>query len=102
MEWLFQGLGVGAGAVGLFFAWLLYANNRSTVPARLKARFQGAWTVVYNKYYVDEAYDLLVVRPSLAWSAFLAWFDGHIIDWLVNFAGSVAKFTSQSMMWPTS
>ena len=91
MEWLFQGLGVGAGAVGLFFAWLLYANNRSTVPARLKARFQGAWTVVYNKYYVDEAYDLLVVRPSLAWSAFLAWFDGHIIDWLVNFAGSVAR-----------
>jgi NADH-quinone oxidoreductase subunit L len=95
MEWAFQGLGVGAGAIGLFFAWLFYAENRSTVPARLKARFQGAWTVVYNKYYVDEAYDLLVVRPSLAWSRFLAWFDGHILDWLVNFAGTLGRGVAQ-------
>jgi len=34
---------------------------------------------------------IVVIRPSLAWSRALSWFDGHIIDWLVNFAGSVAR-----------
>jgi NADH-quinone oxidoreductase subunit L len=91
MEWLFQGLGVGAGALGLIFAWLLYADGESQVPARLKERFLGAWTVAYNKYYVDEAYDFLVVQPSLAWSRFLSFLDGHVLDWIVNTAGVVTK-----------
>ncbi len=34
---------------------LLFKDGTSTVPAELKKRFFGAWTVVYNKYYVDEA-----------------------------------------------
>ena len=92
MEYLFQAIGVGAGAVGFFFAWLLYKDGKSTVPAALKERFIGAWTVVYNKYYVDELYDLIVIRPSLWWARLMTWFDGHIIDWLVNFAGAVGRF----------
>jgi len=91
MEFLFQAIGVGAGAVGFFFAWLLYKDAKSTVPARLKERFIAAWTVVYNKYYVDELYDLVVIRPSLAFARAMSWFDGHIIDWLVNLAGSITR-----------
>jgi NADH-quinone oxidoreductase subunit L len=91
MEFLFQAIGVGAGAVGFFFAWLLYRNGESTVPARLKERFIGAWTVVYNKYYVDELYDLVVIRPSLAFARAMSWFDGRIIDWLVNLAGAITR-----------
>jgi NADH-quinone oxidoreductase subunit L len=91
LEFVFQAIGVGAGAIGFVFAWVLYKDNKSKVPAALKEKFLGVWTVVYNKYYVDELYDLVVIRPSLAWSRALSWFDGHIIDWLVNFAGSVAR-----------
>ncbi len=92
MEWLFQGLGVAAGAIGLVFAWALYKDGKSTVPARIKERFLGAWTVVYNKYYVDELYDRVVIQPSLAWARLMSWFDGHLIDWLVNFTGTVTRF----------
>ncbi len=91
LEFLFQAIGVGAGAVGFAFAWLFYKDNKSTVPARLKERFTQAWTVVYNKYYVDELYDLIVIRPSLAFARAMSWFDGHIIDWLVNFAGTITR-----------
>jgi NADH-quinone oxidoreductase subunit L len=91
LEWLFQGLGVTAGAVGWIFARMLYKDGRSTVPAALKQRWNRAWTVVYNKYYVDELYDAVVVRPSVFFARFLAWFDGHVIDWLVNFAGWIAR-----------
>ncbi|HEU4385839.1 MAG TPA: proton-conducting transporter membrane subunit, partial [Anaeromyxobacteraceae bacterium] len=72
MEWLFQGIGVAAGVVGWFFARLLYKDGRSRVPAELKQRFIGLWTVVYNKYYVDEAYHALVVRPSVFFARFLS------------------------------
>jgi NADH-quinone oxidoreductase subunit L len=91
LEYLFQAIGVGAGAVGWFFAMLLYKDGRSRVPAQLKERFLGAWTVVYNKYYVDELYHLVVIRPSLAWSRALGWFDGHILDAIVNLAGAVTR-----------
>ena len=91
MEYLFQGLGVGAGAIGFFFAWLLYKDGRSKVPAMLKERFLGAWTVVYNKYYVDEIYDVVVIQPALAWSRLMGWFDNHAIDWVVNTVGLVTR-----------
>jgi NADH-quinone oxidoreductase subunit L len=90
-EYLFQAIGVGAGAVGWFFAMLLYKDGKSAVPARLKEQFLGAWTVVYNKYYVDEAYQKVILAPSLAFARFMSWVDGHIIDWLVNFAGAVTR-----------
>ncbi len=92
MEWLFQGIGVAAGVVGWFFARLLYRDGRSRVPHDLKKRFVGLWTVVYNKYYVDEAYHALVVRPSVFFARFLSWFDQHVVDWAVNFAGWVTRF----------
>jgi NADH-quinone oxidoreductase subunit L len=91
MEYLFQAIGVGAGVVGWFFAMLFYKDNKSLVPARTKERFLGAWTVVYNKYYVDEAYARIVIAPSLAFGRLMSWFDGHVIDWLVNFAGAVTR-----------
>ncbi|HUK66252.1 MAG TPA: NADH-quinone oxidoreductase subunit L [Anaeromyxobacteraceae bacterium] len=91
LEFVFQGLGILAGAVGWFFAMLLYKDGRSTVPARLKARFLSAWTVVYNKYYVDELYGLTVVRGSLALARLCALFDGHVIDALVNLCATIGR-----------
>jgi len=77
--------------VGWFFARLLYQDARSGVPAALMERWKGAWTVAYNKYYVDELYEAVVVRPSVFFARFLSWFDDHIIDWLVNFAGWITR-----------
>src|SRR5204863_2033551 len=64
-EYLFQFLGLAIAAAGWFAARTLYLDNRSTVPARLKEMFPRAWAVVFNKYYVDEAYDATVVSGSL-------------------------------------
>ena len=62
---MFQGLGVLAATVGWLAARALYKDAKSTVPARLKERFAGIWTLVYNKYYVDELYARVVVSPSI-------------------------------------
>jgi NADH-quinone oxidoreductase subunit L len=95
MEFLFQGLGVLAATVGWLGARALYKDGVSTVPARLKAQFTGIWTVIYNKYYVDELYAWLVLRPTEAFSRFLARFDGVVIDGLVNLVGWVGRLAGK-------
>src|SRR5205814_1734754 len=52
-ELLFQLIGgVLVAGGGFLFAYLLYNDNKSRVPARLKATFPRAWGLVFNKYYV--------------------------------------------------
>ena len=50
---------------GIFVAYTLWVR-RPEVPGRLQARFGALHTFFVNKWYFDEAIDLLVVRP-MAW-----------------------------------
>jgi len=70
---------------------VLYLDARSTVPERLKAVFPRAWSLVFNKYYVDEIYDATVVRGSLIFSRVLYWIDQNLIDAFVNFMGWLGR-----------
>jgi NADH-quinone oxidoreductase subunit L len=90
-EWLFQLIGVAIASVGWLAARALYLDNKSEVPALLKERFAGVWSVVFNKYYVDELYQATVVRGALALSQFLYWVDQNVIDALVNFMGVLGR-----------
>jgi NADH-quinone oxidoreductase subunit L len=90
-EYLFQFFGLAIAAVGWFAARALYLDNKSTVPARLKEMFPRAWSLVYNKYYVDELYDATVVRGSLALARILYWVDQNVIDRFVNFIGFLGR-----------
>jgi NADH-quinone oxidoreductase subunit L len=91
-ELLFQFIGgiVVAGG-GFAVAYLLYNDNKSTVPARLKEMFPRAWSVVFNKYYVDELYGATVVRGSLLFSRAMYWIDQNLIDGFVNLMGSLGR-----------
>ncbi len=91
-ELAFQGIGVAVAFIGWLAARALYKDAKSTVPATLKARFEGIWTVVYNKYYVDELYAWLVLRPSVGVARAFARFDGTVIDGAVNLAGAIGRF----------
>jgi len=45
----------------------------------------GVYKLILNKYYIDELYDLLFVRPTLALSdVIVRVIDGGVIDGLVN------------------
>jgi NADH-quinone oxidoreductase subunit L len=90
-EFLFQLIGVMAGVIGWVCARALYKDGTSQVPARLLERWKRAWTVVYNKYYVDELYQATVLRGSVALARACSWFDKNIIDGAVNLAGFVTR-----------
>ncbi len=90
-EYLFQFFGLAIASLGWFAARVLYLDNQSTAPARLKEMFPRAWSVVFNKYYVDEAYQATVVRGSLVLSRILYWLDQNLIDGIVNGVGFVGR-----------
>jgi NADH-quinone oxidoreductase subunit L len=65
---------------GLIVAYVFYVVNPS-LPEKLAASQQGLYQFLLNKWYFDELYDFLFVRPAKAIGRFL-WKegDGRIID----------------------
>jgi NADH-quinone oxidoreductase subunit L len=51
------------GLAGIALAVVLYVW-RTDVPGKLAARFQGLYQFLLNKWYFDELYDWLLVRPA--------------------------------------
>jgi len=91
-ELVFTGVSVGVAAFGFFLAWLLY-YKRPELPDRITSRIHGLYSLVKNKYYIDELYGLLFVKPLLAISTHVFWrgVDQGVIDGTVNGAASVSK-----------
>jgi NADH-quinone oxidoreductase subunit L len=62
------------------------------VPAGEAPAPRGTQKLLYNKWYVDEAYDAGIVRPIVATSrAFWRWIDQGLIDGAVNGAGYASR-----------
>jgi NADH-quinone oxidoreductase subunit L len=85
-------ISVFAASLGLFFAWLLY-YKRPELPDRITARIHGIYLMVLHKYYVDEGYGAIFVKPLLALSTIVFWkgIDQGVIDGMVNGAGEASK-----------
>jgi NADH-quinone oxidoreductase subunit L len=81
------------GIIGILIAWFLYVA-RPAVAESLKTSAGALYTLVYNKYYVDELYSTLVVKPVEGISRFVLWrgIDEALIDSsLVNGLGRVVR-----------
>jgi NADH-quinone oxidoreductase subunit L len=90
-ELLFMAMSVGVATAGWAFSRWLYQSGENPVPAQLLQRFPGVHTLIFNKYYVDEIYQAIVIRAVLLVRSVLGWFDGAVIDGLVNLAGRIVK-----------
>ena len=75
---------------GLTAGWLVYRNVKAGQPDPLAKLLGPIWTVLKNKYYFDELYDFLFVRPA-KWMAedFAIWMDTDVIDGILHGIASV-------------
>jgi NADH-quinone oxidoreductase subunit L len=85
-------LSAGVGLVGIATAYLFYVVRPSLADAFAKAA-NGFYTLVYNKYFVDEIYDATVVTPVVKGSRIFLWrgIDAGLIDGIVNGVGARSR-----------
>jgi NADH-quinone oxidoreductase subunit L len=72
------------GLAGIALAYVMYILN-PLLPMRLAATFRGIYLFLLNKWYFDELYDAIFVRPAMRLSNML-WQTGDatIIDGVPN------------------
>ena len=73
-----------AMVIGFAMAWLFYIKNPS-LPGRLAASQRPLYLFLLNKWYFDELYDWVFVRPA-KWLGGFLWKkgDGAVIDGSIN------------------
>jgi NADH-quinone oxidoreductase subunit L len=78
----------GAGLAGIVLAYLFYVA-RPALADSMGRTFGTAYRWLYNKYFVDEAYDAMVIEPVVQGSRSVLWrgFDVRLIDGIVNAIG---------------
>jgi len=84
-------------AAGAALAWLFYVR-RPELPGELAGRFRALHALLAGKYWVDELYDALVVRPYVRLSdALWRFVDQGLIDGAVN--GTAAFVVVNGQLW---
>ena len=85
LELILAGVAFGTALIGIVIAYWLYLKNPRK-PDDLAKSMKPAYNTLLNKYYVDELYAFLVVRPLLWLSTNALWkgIDVTVIDGTVN------------------
>ena len=83
---------MAAGLSGIALAYVLYVLAPG-LPESIANGFRPVYTLLYNKYFIDEAYDSAVVNPTIDGSRSLLWrtIDAGAIDGTVNGVGKTAR-----------
>jgi NADH-quinone oxidoreductase subunit L len=103
LEWLLLLITVAVALGGIYLAWKAYGGaNGLAKESAWAQRFPAVHRLLVNKYYVDEIYDALIVRPIAALSRFF-WkvIDNIVIDgavkagaWITELIGTVGAYST--------
>jgi NADH-quinone oxidoreductase subunit L len=75
------------------FAWWQYRDYKEKEAT-------GFPKVLENKWYVDELYDTIIVKPLNALASFLnSFFDTKIVDGIVNGVGRLVNYGGRQLRW---
>ena len=94
-EVMLMALSSGIAAAGIGLAVYFWLGNRPAA-ANIARSAGGLYRLLLNKYYVDELYDAVVVRPINAVSTTVLWkgADAALIDGSVNGVGKAVQGAS--------
>jgi len=89
LEWIFAGASVLIACLGIYLAFSIYILHPE-VLAKLAGKVKGLHKLLVQKYYVDEIYDTVIIKPMMTGSTKLLWkgMDVEIIDGCVNGVGT--------------
>jgi NADH-quinone oxidoreductase subunit L len=99
LELLLMGVSLAIAIVGLLYARRMYVTDPAA-SERMVERLPGLHRLVYNKYWMDEIYDVLFVNSIVNFSRFL-WraFDDAVVDGIVNGVARVVRGWGGVLRW---
>jgi NADH-quinone oxidoreductase subunit L len=80
----------GTAMSGLLLATIIYLWQWLN-PAELKQAFKPLHGFLWNKWFFDELYDWVFVRPTMVLSRWAAWVDRNIIDSILHGAAAISR-----------
>ena len=84
LEFTLMGISVAIAVVAIIIAYVTYVRNRA-VPADESQKLSPLHSLVYHKYYIDELYNAIIVRPVMWLSDTVYRFiELAVIDPIVN------------------
>ena len=92
LEMLLMAASTGAALAGALTAYLFY-YARPELPRKLADSAHAMYSILLNKYYVDEIYDAIIVIPVVQTSREFLWkfVDVSVIDGAVNGVGKMVR-----------
>jgi NADH-quinone oxidoreductase subunit L len=97
-EHILMGASIAAAVLGWIFAYVLYVS-KPYLPGKIASALGRLYETVLNKYYVDEIYAKLFVKPLVDGSTTILWqgVDRKVIDDSVNNAADGARHVSDEV-----
>ncbi|QMU31435.1 NADH-quinone oxidoreductase subunit L [Adhaeribacter radiodurans] len=96
-EYILMAISVGVAVLAIIVAYVTYVKKR-TVPADEDTRLSPLHNLIYHKYYIDEIYNALIVRPIMWLSTNVYRFvEQSIIDPVVNGFGKTVLGGGRSL-----
>ena len=91
-------MSVVLAAMGWILAYVLY-RSRPELPQKIADALGGFYQAVVHKYYIDELYAAVFVKPLVEGSTRILWqdVDRKIIDAAVNDSGDGARQVSDEV-----
>jgi NADH-quinone oxidoreductase subunit L len=85
-------IGSAAALLGIGIGYRIWAPDGPTQAARDTFRIPALYPLLEHKYYIDDFYMNGIIKPVRGPIArAVDWFNGHVLDFIVNGAGFLAK-----------
>ena len=91
-EWILMMLSVLFALLAWYLASRVYQSGFG-IASKLREKWDWAYKISLNKWYVDELYNLVLIKPVHFLTTHLFWrlFDLNVIDRFVNTSGTAAR-----------
>ena len=86
-------------SAGIALAFVRYGLGWQLLPEGLRVSLRPLYRLVAGKYYVDEIYEAILLRPVRWFSGKLFGFDARVVDGAVNGAGEAGLRLSRLKRW---
>ncbi len=98
-DWMSMGIGTLAALAGVLISWWMYAAP-SKVPGRLARGLGRLYRASYDKFYIDELYQAIIVKPTRAIAVLCKYVDIYLVDGLVRLVAWIPRVVGRDLLAP--